>query len=491
MSRTRWRSIVLALFLLTAFRSEAMDKTMRIALVRSPQELNPFTYLSLPEWYIHFNITATLVTLDQDNQIVSGLANKWSIEDGGKTYKFTLDKSRKWSDGSSITPDQVLTSMSSQARHKNATLLQKLLKQGPVEEALYLEDGAALVMRLEAPVQNFLYNLARPEYGVIDADSLSKTKVLTAKIKTSGNYKIESITENALVLVPNRFSSQVQAENPQHIEFAVIKDTAEIIKRLKQGNLDFYEAQSDDVLATATESGLYQVVDGGLDNLATMQARKLKPEQRRAVQVLGEFLDKNVLSPAPKKAASRPVAYSVVPMSSQESARISIAEAKKRLGGKIVTLKLELGEEATKNQLYDAEIIQSEAKKIGITIEIVKGIKDFRRRWEMEDYGLTLMRMGVNADDEVELLYGYFCTGFKPYQSLQPLVCDSLNTAAKPGTGSESINASLLKVYRDIRESGKIVPLYHFPRRFLIPKRWTLKNYNNLLPFPIFTSFHA
>lgn len=491
MIRTQWRNLFVTLFLLITFQSKAMEKPMKIALLRSPQELDPFTYLSLPEWYVHFNITATLVALDHENQIVSGISKKWSVENNGKTYKFTLDTNRKWSDGTAITPKQVLVSMSSQARHKNAKLLQKLLEKGPIEDAVYLENNNTLVMKLESPVQNFLYHLARPEYGVIDAASLSKSKVLTNKTKTSGNYKIDSITEHTLVLVPSRFSTQVHKNNPQRIEFIVIKDTDTVIDSLKKGELDFHESQSDDILTTASESGFYQIIDGGLDNLATLQARKLTSTQLQAVQVLGEFINKNALASAPKKAASRLVAYSVVPPALEESQQLSIEAARKRLKGNTVKLKLELGEEFTKDQLHDAEFIQNEAQKLGIAIEIVKGVKDFRKKWENEDYGLTLTRMGVNADDEVELLYGYFCTGFKPYKSLSPIVCDTLNATVVPNASTHDINANLLKVYRDIRSSGKIVPLYHFPRRFLVSKRWKLKKYNNLLPFPIFTSFYS
>lgn len=97
--------------------------------------------------------------------------------------------------------------------------------------------------------------------------------------------------------------------------------------------------------------------------------------------------------------------------------------------------------------------------------------------------------MGVNADDEVELLHGYFCTGFKPYSSLAPAVCDDINAAAVPNISASEVKIKLLSAYDAINRSGKIVPLYHFPRRFLVNKRWDLDKYNRLLPFPIFTSF--
>lgn len=369
------RSLLALLFLISYAGTVEASEPMRLALVRTPKQLDPFTYLSLPEWYVHFNITATLVRLDHENQIVSGLAKKWSVSNDGRTYKFVLDTDRKWSDGTPLTARQILDSLIHGAQHKNATLLQKLLKKGPISEAVRLEDATTLVLNLEGPVHNFLYHLARPEFGVVDVRALAKTKVYTERTKTSGNYKIRSISDEKLVLVPNPRSS-VEKANPQTVEFIVVKDYKEALKRIESGGLDFYEAQSDDAIETALKSARYQIVDGGLDNLATLQARNLSRDELHAVQVLGDFLDKSLFSESPKKIASRLVAYSIVP--AVKETRISAEDAKQRLNHKTIRMTLSLGEEATKDQLHDAQLIQREAAKIGIQIQLEKNVKDFR-----------------------------------------------------------------------------------------------------------------
>ena len=143
------------------------EPDLRLALLRSPKDLNPFSYMSLPEWYVHSNITATLVELDHQNQIVAGIATRWAVEDDGKTYLFTLAADRKWSDGSLVTAQDVLISMLAAAKNKNQHFMKKVLKRGPLEECIFL-TGNVLVFKLEAEAPAFLYYLAQPELGIID-----------------------------------------------------------------------------------------------------------------------------------------------------------------------------------------------------------------------------------------------------------------------------------------------------------------------------------
>ncbi|MBI4406044.1 MAG: hypothetical protein HY537_17935 [Deltaproteobacteria bacterium] len=462
---------------------------MNLLLLKSPKELSPFTYLSLNEWYIHFNITANLLDLDNENQIVAGLAKSWTVEDEGRKYKFKLDTSRRWSDGSPITAHQILGSLTHEAKHKNAKFLPKILRPGPIDKAIYLEGPDILVFRLHTASDKFLYHLARPEFGILDADSFRQTDFFSKTTRTSGNYKIEELTDTTAVLVPNPFNPSVSANNPQRVVFSVVSDHAKQKQLISEGKVDFFEVQSDEMLRVGTQSGHYQVIEGGLDNLATLQARKVTPAQLHALQVLNHFLNRETFAKGSKRVAGRMVAISEVPVS-EHSPRLTIEEAKLQLG-KPVEMTLTLSDEATADQAADAKLIKSEAEKIGIHITIHSSPAGFRKQWEQEEYGLTMTRMGVYAYDEVELLNGYFCEGFRPYLSLSRLVCKEINEAARPGTAMAKRKSLLRQAYENLNKSGYILSLYHFPRRFLIHNKWDLRNYNNLLPFPIFNHFYV
>jgi len=473
-----------------SFQLFAKEHEMNLTLLKSPRLLSPFSYLSLNEWYVHFNITAKLVDLDSDNQIISELASSWSTSQGGKKYRFKLNVRRRWSNGTPITPEQIVRSLTQEAKHKSAKFLPKILKPGPIEEAIYLEGPDTLVFELHSPHDKFLYHLARPEFGILDADSFPAQEYFTLKSKTSGNYKIEEITDNTIVLVPNPYSESIQSRNPQRITFSVENEHSRILDLVRQGTLDFLEAQSDDVLSIAESSGFYTVLEGGFDNLATVQARRINGNQLNAMKVLNDFLDRRLFAVRPKRVAERMVAFSEFPIVEHRTP-ISIAEAKGRLGSQVVKLQMVLSDEVTSDQISDAELVRSEAAKIGIEISISRSQGQFRSRWEKEDYPLTMTRMGVYAYDDVELLNGYFCQGFSPYASLKGIVCDQINRAVAPGSTPELRKEQLRSAFDRLNRSGRIIALYHFPRRFLIHQRWEVKNYNNLLPFPIFTKFYS
>lgn len=465
------------------------DPDLRLALLRSPKELNPFSYLSLPEWYVHSNITATLVELDHQNQIVTGIAAKWTVEDDGKTYKFTLATDRKWSDGSPITAQDVLLSMHTAAKNKNQHFMKKVLRRGPLQESIFLA-GNTLVFKLEAEAPAFLYYLAQPELGIVDVLHFEKTKSFSKTVRTSGDYRISQLTGIHLTLTPNQHSSRISQENPQSVEFILELQYPKVLSLIRAARISFYEAQSEDAIDAAKQAGSYEVVDGGFDNLATLQGRKLTSEQLHALQVFSRFFDRSLLVSSPNKVANKIVAASLTPPL-VEPARIDAKEAKRLIGDKTISLTMSLGDEATSTQIKDAEIIAAEAKRIGIVIALKKNIKEFRKRyWDKEDYQVTMARMGVNTEDEAELMQNYFCSDYPPYRSLKGTVCNDLDEATAPGASLDTVKVALNRAYSKINASGQIIPLYHFPRRYLVQKKWELKDYNALLPFPIFSRFH-
>lgn len=464
----------------------ASEVPFRLALVNPPTELNPRSYLSLPEWYIHANLTSALVKLDGSNQVVSDLAEKWEVVGDGRVYRLRLSTNRKWSDGSPIKPEEILNSFTSHAIHKNASILKKVLKPGPVAQAIYLEAPQTLVFHLGNSIPNFLYHLARPEFGVIDSSSLSPQGLVTATTRTSGPYRIASLEAAELVLEKNPFYRQIPSASPNRVSFAPIKGQDRILAQVKAGNLDFYEAQSDDILSAAEASGHYLIVNGGLDNLATLQARKLTDPQLETLRYLASAIDRAAFLNSEKRSAQRLVAYSEVPPANGPLSGPSSQNLPHR---NFAPLTLTLGSDSTSDQRRDAEILKGQAEKLGIPFRIEIKSTSLRPDWESENYGLTLARMGVYAYDEAELIHGYFCAGFKPYQSLRTIACEEINRAVHPGTQAEARKEALRQAYSKLSSSGKLIPLYHFPRKFLIHNRWKTVDFNPLVPFPSFLRF--
>lgn len=52
-------------------------------------------------------LSSGLVYVSDEGQVEPRLSSSWQVEDDGRTYIFTLDKTRRWQDGSSIKPEDI------------------------------------------------------------------------------------------------------------------------------------------------------------------------------------------------------------------------------------------------------------------------------------------------------------------------------------------------------------------------------------------------
>ena len=269
-------------------------------------------------------------------------------------------------------------------------------------------------------------------------------------------------------------------------------------RSLEKGQIDFFEIQSDDVTVAAQKAGAdsYQIIEGALDNLATLQARNVSPEALTRLATWSRSLDRRALlaaatsTPTQNFSANRKVpARTLLALSEAEAEAVPTEAPPKNLSVHMIKLVLELGAEATSDQLRDAKALGISAATYGIEIEIKSNVPDFRSKWESEAYSLTLTRMGVTHYDEADLWNGYLCAGYKPYASLGGLACSDIKQALELPTGHDQRKKMLKSAYRKILASGHIVPLYHFPRRYLVHKRWNLVDYNVDRPYPRFSAF--
>ena len=115
----------------------ASAKTMVIGAGTMPPNLNPF---NIPggQWQRFFRYTLVrLINLDENNKLVSDLADTWTISPDGKEFVFNLRKDVTWSDGSKLTSKDV---------HDD---LPAALRQGHrLQQFLHPEGGRGLPGRL-------------------------------------------------------------------------------------------------------------------------------------------------------------------------------------------------------------------------------------------------------------------------------------------------------------------------------------------------------
>src|SRR3546814_14009496 len=102
-----------------------------------------------------------LVAFDAQGEIEPALAERWIVEDEGKSYIFRLRKAT-WTDGEEITAEQVARILSSRVNVSARSTLRPDLQS--VSEILAM-TGRVIVLRLYVTLLNFLRIFAHTQIG--------------------------------------------------------------------------------------------------------------------------------------------------------------------------------------------------------------------------------------------------------------------------------------------------------------------------------------
>jgi len=156
-----------------------------------------------------------LIELDSDNNIIPSLAESVDVRDDGLEYDFTLKDDMYWSDGSKITPKDILAFFREIITEENEKNIEALLnvygaktyREGyesfseTVGISIYENN---IVFRLNSKDDNFIKELSKVQYR------LRKNVLLWNDIKNnyddliySGNYSITSLSNEEILLKSN------------------------------------------------------------------------------------------------------------------------------------------------------------------------------------------------------------------------------------------------------------------------------------------------
>ncbi len=100
---------------------------------------------------------------DASGNIVSGLAERWTVSDDGLSYIFRL-ASMNWPDGRKITAEQVSRLMKRQLASRSKNSFKDNL--GAIEDIVAMTDRV-IEINLIAPRTDLLSYLAQPEMAIL------------------------------------------------------------------------------------------------------------------------------------------------------------------------------------------------------------------------------------------------------------------------------------------------------------------------------------
>lgn len=237
------------------------ESTFRYPIVLSPTTLDPHKVEDGDTIDLLQQIFEGLVTWDDHSQVTGAVAEKWDIQDGGKTYVFKLRAGVKFHNGRAVTADDVKWSYERATNPKlassvAATYLSDIVGvkeklAGTAKEVTGIKVLApdSIEMRLTRPVSFFLPKLTYLVGAVLPKESVPADGPITSvdQMIGTGPFKAKSYaTDQLFVLEANKDYARGKPQI-DFIERPVIKDAATRLLKFKNGELDLVQLERGDV----------------------------------------------------------------------------------------------------------------------------------------------------------------------------------------------------------------------------------------------------
>ena len=463
------------------------------------------------------DLFAGLVSFDESNNIIPGLAKSWSVSDDGKTYLFTLRPNLKFSDGSSIKSSDVVYSWqrlvapqtgSPYGLIANSILNAQSIIDGKVPASslgVRALSESVVEVKLAYPDKAFLAKLLRPSFYVVSQSNVEKYgKQWTSPqhLVSSGAYCLKShIINGSLTLTKNNYysnSSQVKLTN---VIFYPLVDSNTSLLKYKANELDMTWQIPVDQFNLIKNQYKEELQVTPIEAMVYYNINLLKPELRdvNLRKALSLAIDREVLANNVVGIGVKPL-YSVVTNSTDGARYANLVYGWKPLNR---TDQIELAKKYYKLAKLDKTVplqlsitygTNDEQKKIAIAIASmwsnVLGInvkvnnqdwKTFLHTRRTGNYDISFGRWYADYDDVSSYTPIYQCNSLVNYTKYCSLSYDGLINNAINTLKESQAQHYYSQALQLVLDSYSTIPLYQLVSARLV-KPW-VKGYpkaNNL-----------
>jgi ABC-type transport system substrate-binding protein len=215
--------------------------TLKIAFESDVPGMDPHTSLGVQVQVLIPSLFNTLVTIDENLDVIPDLASSWEVQDGGKTYLFHLHKGVKFHDGTDCDAAAVKWNFDRLLNPEEKVLTAPFFA---IVQSVEPVDAHTLKITLEYPTETFLRALANYRKGFpVISPTAYKTwgkQDLPAHPTGTGPFKLAKWEQNALILL-ERNAQYFKPGLPylERIEFRIMKDGVTRATALRAGEVDF------------------------------------------------------------------------------------------------------------------------------------------------------------------------------------------------------------------------------------------------------------
>ena len=449
---------------------------------KMPMDLSQFNNNEPEAQCLIANVFQGLITTDENGNIVPGIAESWSIDKLGLTYKFKIRENALWSNGSRITAFDFSIFFSQILNNKVDNIYANPLncirnvdnyKKGLVnfqETGIKALSEDTLEISLSNPCSYLLNVLSEPIFGIRKVDS--KLFNYTSNYKDiiySGAYTIYSIEQNGnIILCRNNNYYDSKKVNDNKIEITISGSSESSLADYENGNIDIYcnppRVMTESLLSeNKAEKFKLKSEEGIVFNVKSKNGVQEK-DFRKAISLV---IDRNKISQEVMGDYAIK-AVSFIPEENAESKLNQDVEKEKALNllGKIKinkennTLKLVYLNSVENKKIADyiskalKENLRVEVKPIGL------GKKELDETIKRKEYDMALIEQSEDYDNPVSLLEKWMSAsnlntfGYKNYQFDSNIIKSRIEPDVKKSR--ELLNQSENIILEDVI----FIPLY-------------------------------
>jgi ABC-type transport system substrate-binding protein len=186
---------------------------LRVGIPQVYSNYDPSQLESTPQVFVVQILGGTLIRIGDNNEYFAAIAEKWLIEDDGKSFLFTISQTARFSDGTKITPADVVGSVKRfilfPGTHTN--FREKILGADSLvsmqDTVIGLEEVGSNQVRIRTKKREpgFLAWLSFPEAMILPANEAHKRQGELNFAITSGAYFIRRHQGNSIYLDSNPY----------------------------------------------------------------------------------------------------------------------------------------------------------------------------------------------------------------------------------------------------------------------------------------------
>ncbi|HLY56824.1 MAG TPA: oligopeptide ABC transporter permease OppB [Stellaceae bacterium] len=247
------------LLLLLAAPAFASDQILRRGNGPEPQTLDPQKSSAINDAHIEDDLFEGLLTMDAENRILPGAAERWEVSPDGLVYTLHLRPGLEWSNGEALTAEDFVWSFRRAVDPatgteygflyypvKNAEAIVTGKLKDPAQLGVRAVDPLTFEVTLEAPTAYFPGLLAHHTFFPVNRGNVERDGALFTRpghLVSNGAFMLkEWVPQSRVVVVRNPHYHDAARVRLDAVEFYPSDNENEEFKRYRAGALDITDS---------------------------------------------------------------------------------------------------------------------------------------------------------------------------------------------------------------------------------------------------------